>query len=39
MGELFFFVFCAIITYFLYMGLYKWCKKNGWLNGPHFLDL
>lgn len=39
MGDLIVSVLAAIATYFLFVGLYKWCEKNGWLGGPHFLDL
>lgn len=39
MGELVLYIFSAILTWLIFKGLYKWCEKNDWLGGPHFLDL
>lgn len=39
MGELLLLIFSAVVAWLIFNGLYKWCDKNGWLGGPHFLDL
>lgn len=39
MGELVLIIFSTVVAWIIYNGLYKWCDKKGWLNGPHFLDL